>query len=93
MSPSAGSAETRAFRKATGLTQTVFGQMLGYSLPTVQRWEGLVGPRGKALADLESAALRQSMPSHAAAFRALARAQYVLAERVEYDFREEDTLP
>ncbi len=30
-------------------TQTIFGQGLGVSLPTIQRWESLVPPSGAAL--------------------------------------------
>jgi transcriptional regulator with XRE-family HTH domain len=42
----------RSLRVAMGLTQTKFAERVSVSLPTVQRWEKVVPPRGKALYSL-----------------------------------------
>jgi DNA-binding transcriptional regulator YiaG len=42
----------RAMRTETGLSQSDFGRLLGKSLPTIQRWETIRPPRGRALAEL-----------------------------------------
>ena len=52
-------AAVRSLRTALRLTQTDFGRLLGKSLPTIQRWETLRPPRGRALAQLYDVARRQ----------------------------------
>jgi transcriptional regulator with XRE-family HTH domain len=42
----------RSLRTALNLSQTDFGRLLAKSLPTIQRWETLRPPRGRALAQL-----------------------------------------
>ena len=58
----------RELRTALGLSQTEFGRLLGKSLPTVQRWETLRPPDGKALALLEQLATDRNHPELARPF-------------------------
>lgn len=58
----------RQLREALGLTQTRFADELGRGMSTVQRWEKVVPPRGKALADLYKLALNRGLNTLASAF-------------------------
>lgn len=51
-------AAVRNLRDSLELTQTQFAQELGMSLPTIQRWEGVVPPAGEALVALAQLAER-----------------------------------
>lgn len=50
-------AAVRELRRESKMTQTQFAQFLGNSLSTIQRYETLVAPSGKALATLAYTAL------------------------------------
>ncbi len=57
------------FRSRLGLSQTEFGRLIGKSLPTVQRYENLVPPRGRVLTDLAELASRRGAADLARIFR------------------------
>ncbi len=58
----------RKLREALGKTQTEFGQMIGASLPTIQRYERLVAPKGKVLVKLEGLAREYGLEEYAGVF-------------------------
>src|ERR1039457_7538452 len=59
----------RGLRIALAKTQTEFGALLGKSLPTIQRYELLVPPKGKVLFTLESLAREKRFDEYAQTFR------------------------
>ena len=59
----------RNLRAHLGLTQTQFAARLGNAMQTIQRWEKVVPPKGKALAQLERVAREDGQPELAEAFR------------------------
>jgi hypothetical protein len=59
----------RGFRLALAKTQTEFGALIGKSLPTIQRYELLVPPKGKILFTLESLAREKRFDEYAQTFR------------------------
>jgi transcriptional regulator with XRE-family HTH domain len=65
----------RGLRAAMGKTQTEFGTMLGKSLPTIQRYESLVPPKGKILIDLERLARDARFDEYAQIFREAVRVE------------------
>jgi transcriptional regulator with XRE-family HTH domain len=62
-------AAVRGLRLALGKTQTEFGTMIGKSLPTIQRYETLVPPKGKTLLKLERLASEKRFDEYARTFR------------------------
>ena len=54
---------------ALGKTQTEFGTLLGKGIATIQRYETLVPPKGKVLAQLEQLAHAHGYDEYAAIFR------------------------
>ena|ERR1017187_6471241 len=64
----------RGLRLALGKTQTEFGDLIGKSLPTVQRYESLVPPKGKILLRLERLARDTRFDEYAQTFREALRA-------------------
>ena len=46
----------KELRLALGKSQTEFGALIHKSLPTIQRYEGVVAPAGRVLADLAALA-------------------------------------
>ena len=80
----------KQFRKGLGETQTEFGIRLGYSLPTIQRWELVAAPRGAALIDLARRADETGRTEFAQLFRSAL--PIVPALPCEW-ITEEDTLP
>lgn len=63
----------RGLRLALGKTQTEFGALIGKSLPTIQRFETLVPPRGKILLKLETLARESRLDEYAQRFRQAVR--------------------
>jgi hypothetical protein len=59
----------RDLRAALGKTQSEFGALIGKGLATVQRYEGVVPPKGKVLGQLAALALENSQLTLAALFR------------------------
>lgn len=59
----------RDLRAALGKTQTEFGALIGKGLATVQRYEGVVPPRGRVLVRLAALADDNSQTTLAALFR------------------------
>src|SRR3954463_13181570 len=68
-------AAVRGLRRALAKTQTEFGTLIGKSLPTIQRYEALVPPKGKVLFTLESIAREKRFDEYARAFRDAIRAE------------------
>jgi transcriptional regulator with XRE-family HTH domain len=67
-------AAVRGLRLALGKTQTEFGALIEKSLPTIQRYESVVPPRGKVLLKLERLARGNCFDEHAQSFREALRA-------------------
>ncbi len=59
----------RELRTAFGQTQTEFAGTVGRSLPTIQRWETLVEPKGNALLRLAKIAQDSRQPQLTQTFR------------------------
>jgi len=59
-----------------GKTQTEFGALIGKGLATVQRYETLVPPKGKALVRLEKLAWENGFKEYANAFRGALIAEF-----------------
>src|ERR1017187_9109989 len=59
----------RGLRIALAKTQTEFGALIGKSLPTIQRYESLVPPKGKILLRLERMAREHHFDEYAQTFR------------------------
>lgn len=66
-------AAVKNLRLALGKTQTEFGAMIGKSLPTIQRYESLVPPKGRILLKLEALAREKKFDEYAQTFRAAIR--------------------
>ena len=60
----------RSFKGPDGepISQTEFGQMIGKSLNTIQRYEGLVAPKGAVLIQLHQWAIKQDRQDLAKVF-------------------------